>query len=85
MVDMIIDAALPRSGGFDLLTPRERRVLSALATGASNRQIGRDLGIAEGTVRKHLEHAYSKLGVSTRTAALVQHFASLSPAQPTAT
>jgi DNA-binding NarL/FixJ family response regulator len=54
------------------LTDRERQILQALATGANNRQIARQLDIAEGTVRKHLEHAYAKLGVSTRTAALVK-------------
>ena len=54
----------------DGLTAREQQVIDALATGATNRQIARDLHVSEGTVRKHLEHAYSKLGVSTRTGAV---------------
>ncbi len=68
----VIDQELDRYGLLSLacanggLTAREQQVIDALATGASNRQIARDLQISEGTVRKHLEHAYAKLGVSTR-------------------
>jgi HD-GYP domain-containing protein (c-di-GMP phosphodiesterase class II) len=51
------------------LTPREVEVLALLARGATNRQIGRRLGIAPNTVGKHLEHAYAKTGVSGRAAA----------------
>ena len=51
------------------LTARERQVLDQLAAGATNAQIAAALGIAAATVRKHLEHAYEKLQVSTRTAA----------------
>jgi len=51
------------------LTPRERDILGLLALGATNAQIGSALGISPATVRKHLENAYGKLGVSTRTAA----------------
>ena len=54
------------------LTTQERTVLGHVTTGASNAQIARDLGIAESTVRKHLEHAYRKLGVSGRTAAVAR-------------
>jgi DNA-binding NarL/FixJ family response regulator len=56
----------------DGLTAREQEVIDALATGATNRQIAHDLQISEGTVRKHLEHAYAKLGVTTRTAAVTR-------------
>ena len=54
------------------LTAQERAVLGHVTSGASNAQIARDLGIAESTVRKHLEHAYRKLGVSGRTAAVAR-------------
>ena len=45
---------------------------SADAAGHTNTQIGRRLGISEGTVRTHLEHIYGKLGVSSRTAAVTR-------------
>jgi DNA-binding CsgD family transcriptional regulator len=53
----------------DLLTPREREIVERVARGQCNAEIARELGIATATVAKHLEHAYGKLGVSTRTAA----------------
>ncbi len=52
------------------LTTQERRVLMHVATGQSNAQIADGLCIAESTVRKHLEHSYRKLGVSSRLAAI---------------
>jgi DNA-binding CsgD family transcriptional regulator len=51
------------------LTPRERQVLEWVAEGKTNAQIAEILVTAQGTVRKHLEHIYAKLGVHTRTAA----------------
>jgi DNA-binding CsgD family transcriptional regulator len=51
------------------LTPRERQVLEWVAEGKTNAQIAQILVAAPGTVRKHLEHIYAKLGVHTRTAA----------------
>ncbi len=54
------------------LTAQERAVLGRVAAGATNTQIARDLGIAESTVRKHLEHTYRKLGVTGRMAAVAR-------------
>lgn len=51
------------------LTPRETEVLSWLAKGKTNRDIADILGMSPRTVNKHLEHAFEKLGVETRTAA----------------
>jgi DNA-binding NarL/FixJ family response regulator len=51
------------------LTRREADVLALLARGRSNQAIGAALFVSPGTVRKHLEHLYTKLGVNTRTAA----------------
>jgi DNA-binding NarL/FixJ family response regulator len=51
------------------LTPRETEVLSWLAKGKTNRDIGDILGMSPRTVNKHLEHIFEKLGVETRTAA----------------
>jgi len=56
------------------LTPRQNDLLRLLAAGHTNTQIARRLGIAESTVRTHLEHIYGKLGVSSRTAAVTRAF-----------
>jgi DNA-binding CsgD family transcriptional regulator len=58
--------------GAACLTTQERAVLGLVAAGASNAQIARDLCIAESTVRKHLEHAFRKLGVTGRLAAVAR-------------
>jgi DNA-binding CsgD family transcriptional regulator len=52
------------------LTVREREVLNLVAEGLTNGEIAQRLWIAPGTVRRHLEHVYDKLGVHTRTAAI---------------
>jgi DNA-binding NarL/FixJ family response regulator len=54
------------------LTAREGEVLDLVAEGATNAQIAAALCVSPATVRKHLEHAYSKLHVSTRTAAVAR-------------
>jgi DNA-binding NarL/FixJ family response regulator len=56
------------------LTPRQQDLLRLVAAGHTNSQIARRLGIAEGTVRTHLESIYEKLGVSSRTAAVTRAF-----------
>ncbi|HEY2097376.1 MAG: two-component system, NarL family, response regulator LiaR [Pseudonocardiales bacterium] len=51
------------------LTGRETEVLRALATGLTNREIGRTLNIGERTVKTHVSHLLSKLGLQSRTQA----------------
>lgn len=51
------------------LTQRETEVLTWVARGKTNKDIADILGLSPRTVNKHLEHAYVKLGVETRTAA----------------
>lgn len=56
-----------RSGDlFVPLSRREEEVLRLVATGISNREIGKILFIAEGTVKSHIEHILNKLGVGDR-------------------
>ncbi|HUB75944.1 MAG TPA: LuxR C-terminal-related transcriptional regulator, partial [Solirubrobacteraceae bacterium] len=56
------------------LTPRELQVLALLADGATNRQIGANLYMAEKTASVHVSRILAKLGVQTRTqAAAVSH------------
>ena len=62
----------PELGDEVGLTPRERQVIDRIATGETNSQVARALGISEATVRKHLEHAFQKLEVSTRTGAVAR-------------
>lgn len=55
--------------GTSPLTAREREILGLVSEGATNGEIAERLWITPGTVRKHLEHVYDKLGVRNRTAA----------------
>jgi DNA-binding NarL/FixJ family response regulator len=54
----------------DQLTPRELEVLALVSRGMSNGDIAEELFIGEATVKTHLLHAFDKLGVSDRTAAV---------------
>ncbi len=69
--------------GFGL-TARETEVLTWVAQGKTNPEIGLILGMSSRTVQKHLEHVFDKLGVETRTAAILKawqagRFAALLP------
>jgi two-component system nitrate/nitrite response regulator NarL len=48
------------------LTPREREIAAAIARGASNKLIGRELGIAETTVKVHVQSILRKLDLASR-------------------
>lgn len=52
----------------EALSPREIEILQQVATGASNRQVAKALFISEATVKTHLAHLFTKLGVDNRTA-----------------
>jgi DNA-binding NarL/FixJ family response regulator len=54
----------------ETLSARELEVLSLVARGASNKEIARSLHLSESTVKSHLIHLFSKLGVADRTAAV---------------
>ena len=61
-------------GGIDLksvLTPRQRDVLAMLRQGKSNKEIARDLGLAEITVKLHVTAILRALGVENRTQAAI--------------
>ena len=63
------------SANLDLLTgltAREREVLQWLSGGKRDRDIADLLGISHRTVHKHLQRIYEKLGVETRTAAVMR-------------
>lgn len=54
------------------LSPREREVLQLLSQGQTNREIAHNLTVSTSTVKIHVEHIFSKLGVSDRTQAAVR-------------
>jgi DNA-binding NarL/FixJ family response regulator len=64
------NAPAPSEGGE--ITTREREVLRLLVAGYSNREIGRALFVAEGTVKNHVSNILFKLGVRDRTRAVLK-------------
>ncbi len=55
----------------DTLSPREREILAHLTKGHSNKQIARNLDVAESTVKIHVQHILRKLNLSSRVQAAV--------------
>ena len=64
-------ARKPRNTPLSTLTPREHEILRHLAGGQSNKVIGRELGISDGTVKLHVKAILRKLGVHSRVEAAV--------------
>lgn len=56
----------------NFLTPREQEVLALLASGLSNREIAEKMVFSLGTVKWYVNQIYSKLGVGSRTQAIVR-------------
>jgi LuxR family maltose regulon positive regulatory protein len=54
------------------LSSRELEVLRLIAAGLANREIADELVIATGTVKRHINHIYGKLGVGSRTQAIAK-------------
>ncbi|HWI01191.1 MAG TPA: LuxR C-terminal-related transcriptional regulator, partial [Propionibacteriaceae bacterium] len=66
--------AAPEIGG-DGLSPRELEVLRLVAAGKSNRAVATELFISEKTVARHLSNIFTKLDVSSRSAATAYAYA----------
>ncbi|OYY70394.1 response regulator transcription factor [Sphingomonas sp. 28-63-12] len=65
--DFIRNDAAARAIG---LTAREAEILALLASGGSNKELARSLGISPNTVKTHVARVYDKLGVSRRIEAI---------------
>jgi DNA-binding NarL/FixJ family response regulator len=79
-VDAVLGAAghaasSARAGGPAGLTARESEVLALLAEGLPNKSIACRLDISPKTVGNHVEHIYTKLGVSNRAGAAMEAMA----------
>jgi two-component system nitrate/nitrite response regulator NarL len=61
-----VDAPATPASPLALLSPRETEILRAVSRGASNKEIARELDIAESTVKIHVQHMLRKLDVSSR-------------------
>lgn len=57
----------------ELLSPAEDRVMQCLLLGFGNKQIAFELSLAESTVKSHLAKIFSKLGVTSRSQALIRY------------
>ena len=63
--------ARPKTPNEAGLTKREEEILGLIATGMSNKQIARELDVAEGTIKVHVKHLLKKLNLRTRLEAAV--------------
>ena len=72
LAEGVMPHARSRIDLIEPLTPREQQVAQLLAGGLTNKEIAQRLGITEHTVKFHLNGILRKLGVSTRTEAVVQ-------------
>jgi DNA-binding NarL/FixJ family response regulator len=57
---------------FRKLTPQQRRVLSMMADGMLNKQIAHELNVSEATIKAHVSAVLYKLGVESRTQAVIR-------------
>ena len=64
-------SGVPAASPAEALSPREREILRCLARGASNKEIARELDVAESTVKIHVQHILRKLDLTSRVQAAV--------------
>lgn len=64
-------AASASSDAGELLTPRESEVLRLVAAGCTNREIGAQMYLSEGTVKNHVSRILNRLGLRDRTHAAI--------------
>jgi two-component system, NarL family, nitrate/nitrite response regulator NarL len=67
---LVSEIRLRRQDDTPVLTPREQEILHLIASGKSLPEIAKELYLGLTTVKTHVQHLYSKLGVSDRAAAV---------------
>ena len=73
MIDGILDSSITKTESKSIkpepteLTPRELDVLNLIGTGCTNREIAKQLYIAEGTVKTHVTHILNRLNLRNRS------------------
>ena len=72
MTARLLISSRPPEHGADDLSERELEVLKLLAEGLHNRELAAQLGISTRTVDRHCDNIYAKLGVGSRTEAVVR-------------
>jgi two-component system nitrate/nitrite response regulator NarP len=78
MVFPFTDIRELRNDPIHSLSRKETLLLESLATGMTNRELSRELGISENTVKFHLSNIFDKLSVKNRAQAIAQFYASKS-------
>jgi len=63
---------IPNRALVEPLSERELEILRLITQGLSNQEIAKQLVVGVPTVKKHINHMYSKLGVRSRTQALIR-------------
>lgn len=76
LVHLLIGGAPALTSRRRAVTERQFEILALARLGMSNKEIGHHLRISTATVRKHLENAFARLGVASRTAAVSAVFGS---------
>lgn len=74
MVFPFVDVRKLQNDPLKSLSPRETRMLEALATGLTNRELSSELGITTNTVKFHLSNLYDKLSVKNRAQAIAFYY-----------
>lgn len=70
-VKLVREVQRPAEPPKPSLSPREQEILALIAKGASNKEAARELGVAESTIKIHVQHILRKLNLSTRVQAAV--------------
>ncbi len=76
MVFPFLDVRKLRDDPIETLSRKERAILEALATGMTNRELSKELGISTNTVKFHLSNIFDKLSVKNRAQAIAYFYSS---------